>query len=90
MIKSPIKIYNDNEATVKWSQNLTNKRLRHIQMRENAVCENYQRKIIKVLHIGGKLNPSDMFTKEEKEAHHFLDTRNSIMISESDFDLLQQ
>ena len=59
-------------------------------MRENAVRENYQRKIIKVLYIGGKLNPSDMFTKEEKATQHDLDTSNSIMISESDFDLLQQ
>ena len=59
-------------------------------MRENDVRENYQRNIIKVLHIGGKLNPSDMFTKEEKATQHYLDTRNSIMISESQFDSLQQ
>ena len=59
-------------------------------MRKNAVRENYQRNIIKVLHIEGKLNPSDMFTKEEKSTQHYLDTRNSIMISKSDFGLLQQ
>ena len=29
-------------------------------MRENIVRENYQRNSIKVLYIGGKLNPSDM------------------------------
>ena len=34
IVKAPIKIYNDNEAAVKWSQNLTNKGLRHIQMRK--------------------------------------------------------
>ena len=32
-------------------------------MRENIVRENYQRNSIKVLYIGGKLNPSDMENK---------------------------
>ena len=64
--------------------------MRCIQMRENSVRENYQRRVIKILHIGGKLNPSDMFNKEEKATQYYLDTRNFIMISESDFDLLQQ
>ena len=59
-------------------------------MRENSVRENYQRRVIKILHIGGKFNLSDMFTKEEKATQHYQNTRNSIMISESDFDLLQQ
>ena len=40
IVKAPIKIYNDNEVAIKWSQNLTNKGLRHIQMRKNEVREN--------------------------------------------------
>ena len=55
-------------------------------MRENAIREQYQSGQINVLHIAGKINPSDMFTKEEKSTEHFQKTRDSIMIREEDFD----
>ena len=53
--------------------------LRHIQMRENCVRENIQTKFITVDHVGGKINLSDMFTKEEQHQQHFLTTRDKIM-----------
>ena len=38
-----------------------------------------------VLHISGELNSSDMFTKEDKHAEHFLTCRDTVMLSESKF-----
>jgi hypothetical protein len=64
-------IYNDNMACVHWSQSMTTKGLRHIQMRENAIREEVYNKHIKILHIEGKVNMSDLFTKEDKDRRHF-------------------
>ena len=33
----------------------------------------------RIKHIGGKLNLSDLFTKEDKDAKHFLEIRNAVM-----------
>ena len=54
---------------------LTTKGLRHIKMRENAIWEKYQIEYINILYIIEKLNPSDMFKKEEKSSQHFQETR---------------
>jgi dUTPase len=75
----PTAIYNDNSACVTWSRNMTTKGLRHIQMRENAVRESFQNGFIIVKHISGKINLSDMFTKEDKDASHFLEIRDIVM-----------
>eukprot|EP00557_Chaetoceros_sp_GSL56_P002018 CAMPEP_0176495642 /NCGR_PEP_ID=MMETSP0200_2-20121128/10769_1 /TAXON_ID=947934 /ORGANISM="Chaetoceros sp., Strain GSL56" /LENGTH=849 /DNA_ID=CAMNT_0017893541 /DNA_START=929 /DNA_END=3474 /DNA_ORIENTATION=+ len=76
---APIPIQNDNEAAVKWSHNMTTKGLRHIQMRENAVHEQVQLGFITVEHIGGKHNPADTFTKEEKDINHFIHCRDLLV-----------
>ena len=55
-------------------------------MRENAIREQYQSGQINVLHIAGKINPSDMLTKEENSTEYFQETRDSIMITEEIFD----
>ena len=73
------KIYNDNNAAVCWSKNSTTKGLRHVQIRENAVRESVLSQFIKVLHIAGKINLADMFTKEDKDAKHFISIRDQIM-----------
>ena len=76
--KQPLQIYNDNAATVQWSHNMTTKGLRYIQIRENAVRENVQNNVINVQHIGGKLNPSDIFTKEDRDINHFQECVNAL------------
>ena len=70
------KIYNDNMACVMWSKNTTTKGLRHLQIRENAIRES---KFIKIEHICGKINPADMFTKEDKDPDHFRRLRDTIV-----------
>ena len=78
-IHGPIQIWNDNNACVCWSKNTTTKGLRHVQIRENAVRESVAMGLIAINHIEGKKNPSDIFTKEDKDTEHFIKVRNSIM-----------
>ena len=81
---NPNPIYNDNSACVNWSHNMTTKGLRHIQIRENSIRESIQKDFISVKHIPGKLNLSDMFTKEEKSPQHFITIRDVVMTDKRD------
>jgi hypothetical protein len=56
-IDAPTIIYNDNEACVRWSYNMTSKAARHIELRENSVRKWVQNKTIDVEHVSGKINP---------------------------------
>ena len=66
-------VYNDNMACVTWSKSKTTKGLRYIQIRENAIRENPH---ITVEKVEGKTNPSDMFSKEDKDPVHYLSIRD--------------
>ncbi len=57
----------------------TTKGLRHIQMRENHVRENVERKLVSIAHVGGKVNMADLFTKEMKDTNHFVTLQNLMM-----------
>ena len=81
LMPNPTTIYNDNAACVAWSHSLSTKGLRHIQIRENAVQERVQAGYINVRHIGGDINLSDLFTKEDKDTQHFQRIVNEIMES---------
>ena len=75
----PTPIYNDNQACIQWSYNNTSKGLRHIQIKENVIRENIQKKTIDISHVEGKINIADIFTKEDKDHNHFLQMRNTIL-----------
>jgi hypothetical protein len=79
VMPQPTSIYNDNAACVVWSKSMTTKGLQHIQIRENSVREAYHDNFIDIHHIAGKLNLSDMFTKEEKNVQHFLTIRDVVL-----------
>ena len=81
IMPNPTTIYNDNTACVAWSHSMSTKGLRHIQIRENAVRERVQAGYIEVKHIGGDLNTSDLFTKEDKDVQHYLTMVHHIMES---------
>jgi hypothetical protein len=68
----PIPIKNDNAAAVQWSYNMTSKGLRYIQIRENAIREQIALGLIQPEHQSGETNISDICTKEDKSAPHFL------------------
>ncbi len=78
-------LYNDNESCVKWSHNVTKKQIRHMEMRKNAVREWVQDAFLKVLHVSGRINPADIFTKEMRDGAHFWCLRDSFMCPLSDF-----
>ena len=73
---SPISVYNDNNACVCWSKSTTTKGLRHITIRENAIRESVDNQFVKILHIAGKSNLADMFTKELKSVTLFKTLRD--------------
>jgi len=78
--QDPTPIYNDNMAAVMWSNSTSNKAMRHVNIRENAVREAiHKHKEVTVQHIGGKVNPSDLFTKEHKSDEIYRSIRDSFM-----------
>ncbi len=81
----PTVLYNHNDACVKWSYNMTSKTACHIQLQENSVREWVQNKLIKVVHVAGKTNPADIFTKEMRDGTHFHQLQDSFMSRLSDF-----
>ena len=53
------------------------KGLRYLQIRANAICENLN--IITIEHIAGKVNPADIFTKEDRDPAHFIEICDTII-----------
>jgi hypothetical protein len=82
---SPMVLYNDNNACIQWSHNMTLKAACHIELRENSVCKWVQDKTLKVIHVAGKTNPADIFTKKMRDGTHFWWLRDSFMSRLSDF-----
>ena len=66
-------------ACIHWSKNKTSKNTRHIQIRENAVRESVQNKTVQILHVDGKTNLADIFTKEDRDIAHFIRIRDTLM-----------
>ena len=81
----PTNIFKDNESCVAWSYNMTSKRIRHISLRENLIREWVQDGIIEILHVPGKVNPADLFTKKIKYGAHFRRLFDSFMSTLSSF-----
>jgi len=76
----PTPIFNDNQAAVIWSNSSSTKGMHHYNVRENAVREAINEyKEVTVQHIGGKVNPADLFTKEHKSDETFRNLRDSFM-----------
>ncbi len=88
LTRQRLHLYNDNESCVKWSHNMTMKQICHMEMRKNAVCEWVQDDFLKVLHVLGRINPADIFTKEMRDGAQFWRLRDSLMCPL--FDFLQQ
>ena len=54
-----------------WSHNMTTRQIRHMEKRENVVREWVQDASLKVLHVPGRINPADIFSKEMQDGAHF-------------------
>jgi hypothetical protein len=73
-------IFNDHQAAVIWSNSSSTKGKQHYKVRENAVQEainEYQE--VSIQHIGGKVNPVDLLTKEHKSDEMFHNLHDSFM-----------
>ena len=84
-ISGPTKVFNDNNACVLWFNNMALKATHHIKLRENSVREWVQDKSLKVLHVAGKDNVSDIFTKEMRDVAHFCWLCDAFMCRLADF-----
>jgi hypothetical protein len=84
-ISSPTILYNNNDACVKWSHDMTSKDTCHIELQENSILKWVQNKTLNGVHFAGKFNPADIFTKEMKDSAHFCCLRDLFMIHLSDF-----
>eukprot|EP00804_Cyclotella_cryptica_P014486 CCRYP_004818-RA/>CCRYP_004818-RA protein AED:0.46 eAED:0.37 QI:0/0/0/1/1/1/2/0/357 len=80
-----IVVYNDNQAAVNWADAMTSKGTKHLNLHENCVREAHHDKVVKITHIPGVINASDLFTKELKDSAHFRRCRDSMMVSHSNF-----
>ena len=68
LLRDPTQIWSDNKGCADWSKSASAKAMRHENIRENRVREAQQDfKEILVDYISGKLNPSDIMTKEHKD-----------------------
>jgi len=78
-------VYNDNQAAVNWSASCTTKGIKHLNLRENMVRGHHQAGQVLIVHIPGVINPSDIFTKEMKDATNFGRLRDCMMVSKLAF-----
>jgi hypothetical protein len=82
---TPSPLYNDNAACIQWSHNITSKKIRHMELRKNLVREWVQDITLNVLHVSGRVNPADIFTKEMRDRAHFWRLQDSFMCRLSNF-----
>ena len=78
-ISAPNNIYNNNQVRINWAHSRTTKGLRHPQIRKNTVREAVQTNFVRVKHDSGKVNLSDIFTKEDKDKAHYINLRDRII-----------
>ncbi len=69
-ISQPTILYNNNDACVRWSYNMTSKATCHIELWENSIREWVQNKSINVKHVSSKIILADIFTKEMRDGAH--------------------
>jgi hypothetical protein len=82
---APSPLYNENAACIQWAHNMTSKKIRHMELWEKAVREWVHDGILNVLHVKGRINPADIFTKEMRDGAHFRRLRDSFMCQLSNF-----
>ena len=77
---APTTVYNDNRGAIDWAQTMSNKRMRHYNIRENCVREAIHEFFdVSLLHVPGKQNPSDLLTKEHKSDSVYIELRDLVV-----------
>jgi hypothetical protein len=83
--KATTLLYNNNKACIKWCHNMTTKGNRHIEQCKNAVQEWVADSTLTVLHVSGKTNTANIFTKEMRGGANFQCLRDSLMCHSIDY-----
>ena len=65
----------------KIAKSITNKCIKHINLRDNKIHEITAAGDATIIHIPGVINPSNIFTKELKDGTHFRHLKDSFMVS---------
>lgn len=73
-------VCNNNQACIDWAAAIMNKGMKHINLKENYVHEAHHRSIPKITLIPGKINTSNLFSKELKDAAQFYQCWDSMMV----------
>lgn len=72
-LTKPTPILNDNQGMVDWCKKTSTKGICHVNICNNCVWEAiHEFKEVQIFHLPGKHNPSDIFTKEIKDANAFV------------------
>ncbi len=61
----------------------------HIEQRENAALEWVADSTLTVLHVSGKINTANIFTKEMRNGANFQCLRDSLMCHSSNYNMLE-
>jgi hypothetical protein len=81
----PTPLYNNNDACMKWCHNMTTKGNSHIKNCKNSMRKWVADGTITVIHVDGKCNVSDIFTKEMQDGANFCRLRDSFMCRASNY-----
>ena len=81
---TPTPLNCDNQGSISWSLNHSNKKMRHFNIRENAVREAILFDEVDPQFVPGCRNIADLFTKEFKSSAQFTVLRDIIVCSRSE------
>ena len=69
----PTPLLNDNQGSIDWIESgcKPTKKLRHENLSELGILEAREHNEVQIYWMPGASNPSDLFTKEDKDVAHF-------------------
>jgi hypothetical protein len=82
---APSQLYNNNTTCIQWAHNMPSKKIWYMELPVKVVRKWVHNGILTVLHVKGRVNPADIFTKEMQDGAHFWQLRDSFMCLLSDF-----
>ena len=82
-VHTPTPILNDNQGSLDWIESgcRPSKKLRHENLAELGIAEAKQHDEVTFHWVAGKVNPSDIFTKEDNDVGHYQSLRDMMVAS---------
>ena len=80
VVETPFLLMADNQSGIDWAHSSAiTKRLRYWNIKEVAIRDAIAAGEVRLEKIPGPINGADIFTKEMKDKHHYIDLRKSVM-----------